>query len=568
MKKIALLILALTPVCLPAQNRYDILITEIMADPSPPVGLPNAEWIELKNVSVTPVNLQGWRLADATGSSGPLPSFTLQPDSFLVVCSSSALAALAAWGTAVSVTSFPSLDNDGDQLSLRSANGRTIHAVSYQSSWYRNELKKDGGWSLEMIDTRLPCISSSNWKASTHPNGGTPGKKNANDSLLNDQAAPGLVRAYSTDSISIVLVFDEPVDSLLAAQPANYSVTGGISILSAICLPPLFQQVQLKTASALIRDTIYTITAVNIKDCRGNSIGSRNKVRTGIPADPKTGEWVINEILFNPLSNGYDYVEFLNHGRRIIDVSKIFIANRNSSGAISSIKPLSNSPFYVFPGEHLVETSDPLRLQLFYLVKNPDLVLAVDVPPAFPDDEGDVICLDAQGNILDEVNYKDDWHFKLIDNPEGISLERIDPAGPSNDPRNWHSAASTVGYGTPSYRNSQYKIQNSITVKIAVNPPLFSPDNDGLDDITSIQYQAEAPGYMASLTIFDMAGRPVKYLVRNELLGINGSWNWDGLSDTGKKLPLGNYVLLAELLNLNGRVEKIKKLITLAGRLQ
>ena len=568
MKKIYLLLILLTPVCLHAQNRYDVLITEIMADPAPVVGLPNAEWIELKNVSSTAIQLQGWRIGDVTSLSGPMPAFTLQPDSFLIVCSSSAVAALSVWGSTISVTSFPSLDNDGDQIYLRAANGRIMHAVNYQSGWYRNELKKDGGWSLEMIDPRLPCTGSSNWIASSHASGGSPGKKNATDALLTDQTGPGLKSAYSTDSITIVLVFDEPVDSLLAAQPGNYTADGGINIVSAICLPPLFQQVQLKINPALLADKIYTITAANIKDCRGNSIGNRNKVRTGIPTDPVSGEWIINEILFNPKSNAYDYVEFLNHGNRILDASRLFIANRNSSGAISSIKMLSPVPFYVFPDEHLVATSDPVRLTQFYLVKNPDLVLPIDAPPTFPDDEGDVITLDAQGNILDEVHYKDDWHFKLIDNPEGVALERIDPAGPSNEPGNWHSAASTAGYGTPSYRNSQYKIQNSISANLSVSPSLFSPDNDGVDDITSISYEVAEPGYIASITVFDIAGRPVKFLARNVLLGISGSWNWDGLSDTDKKLPAGNYVVLAELFNGKGQVQRIKKMIVLAARMQ
>ncbi|MGZ8516757.1 MAG: lamin tail domain-containing protein, partial [Chitinophagaceae bacterium] len=48
---------------LSAQNRYDVVIDEIMADPTPQIGLPNNEWLELKNTSSSAVNLQGWRIA-------------------------------------------------------------------------------------------------------------------------------------------------------------------------------------------------------------------------------------------------------------------------------------------------------------------------------------------------------------------------------------------------------------------------------------------------------------------------------------------------------------------------
>ncbi|HEY9363808.1 MAG TPA: lamin tail domain-containing protein, partial [Chitinophagaceae bacterium] len=67
-------------------GRYEVVIDEIMADPSPQVGLPNNEWIELKNTSLTAFNLQGWRIEDASGLSGPMPSFMLEPDSFVIVC--------------------------------------------------------------------------------------------------------------------------------------------------------------------------------------------------------------------------------------------------------------------------------------------------------------------------------------------------------------------------------------------------------------------------------------------------------------------------------------------------
>ncbi|MEI9806392.1 MAG: lamin tail domain-containing protein [Bacteroidota bacterium] len=349
MKLILLLLLtALLPACLYAQNRYDIVMDEIMADPAPQTGLPNNEWIELRNTTSAPINLQNWRIGDAAGQSGPMPGFILEPDSFVIVCTGSAVASLSVFGTTISVTGFPSLDNDGDQLFLKAPNGMIIHAVSYTSSWYQNELKKDGGWTLEMTDTRSPCAGTSNWKASISTTGGTPGKKNSVDAVNNDQAAPQLKRAYTTDNTTIILVFDEPLDSIKGATIVNYSIDGGLSIAGAVTLPPLFDRVQLKTNSALAANTVYTITAGNVTDCKNNTIGSANKTRTGLPVDAGAGEWIINEILFNPKPNADDYVELYNNSSKIFDAAKLYIANRNSSGTVSSIKALSTDPFLYF----------------------------------------------------------------------------------------------------------------------------------------------------------------------------------------------------------------------------
>ena len=567
MKKLFLIIVLLFPILLFAQNRYDVVIEEIMADPTPQIGLPNNEWLELKNTTAAPINLQNWRIGDATGQSGPMPNFTLQPDSFVIICTGSAVAALSAFGTTISITSFPSLDNDGDQLFLRAANGRTIHAVNYTSAWYQNEVKKDGGWTLEMIDTKSPCAGSNNWKAGINTIGGTPGKKNSIDAVNNDATAPQLKRAYTTDNVTIILVYDEPVDSLTGATLTNYSIDGSLTLVSAATIAPLFNMVQLKTSTPLITNTVYTITASNIKDCKNNNIGSANKARVGLPVDAAAGEWIINEILFNPRSNANDFVEFYNNSNKIFDASKLYIANRNSSGVISSIKVLSATPFYIFPGDYIVETEDAGNLALQYLVKNPDNVLVISSPPSFSDDEGTVVALNFQGNVVDEVKYKDDWHFKLIDNDEGVSLERIDPAGPSQDETNWHSAASTAGYGTPTYKNSQYKLLNAINATIAVVPIIFSPDNDGHDDIATIQYEVTEPGYVANISIYDAAGRPIRNLVRNGTLGLTGYWNWDGLDDKRNKLQIGTYIIFTEVFNLQGKKSSFKNTVVLARKL-
>ena len=563
-----LMLTLLLPAYMFAQNRYDVVIDELMADPTPQIGLPNNEWLELKNTTTAPINLQNWRVGDATGQSGPMPNFTLQPDSFVIVCTGSAVAAMSAFGTTISVTSFPSLDNDGDQLFLKAANGKTIHAVNYTSGWYQNEVKKDGGWTLEMIDTKSPCAGSSNWKASISVTGGTPGKKNSIDAINNDAIAPQLKRAYTTDNVTIVLVYDEPVDSLSGATLANYSVDGGLIFISAITIAPLFNQVQLKTTSPLAANTVYTITASNVKDCKNNTIGSVNKVRVGLPVDASAGEWIINEILFNPRSNAFDFVEFYNNSNKIFDASKLYVANRNNSNTISSIIQIRSTPHYIFPGDYFVVTENAENLALNYLVKNRDAVFTVYTLPSFTDDEGFVLLLNQQGAVVDEVNYSDDWHFKLIDNAEGVSLERVDPDGPSQNAANWHSAASTAGYGTPGYQNSQFKNLQSIAATIEVTPKVFSPDNDGFNDITTIQYRIDQPGYVANVTIFDASGIPKRNLVRNGVLSTSGSWNWEGLDDKGLKLPIGTYIIFTEIFSDHGKKDSFKNVVVLARKLK
>ena len=64
--------------------------------------------------------------------------------------------------------------------------------------------------------------------------------------------------------------------------------------------------------------------------------------------------------------------------------------------------------------------------------------------PSFNDDEGHVIILNAQGNIIDELKYDEKWHFKLIDNREGVALESIDYHAPTQNQDNWHSAQQPV----------------------------------------------------------------------------------------------------------------------------
>ncbi len=548
-------------------NRFDIVINELMIDPSPQVLLPGNEWVELKNTSSTTFNLAGFRIGDAAGQSGPMPNYTLLPDSFVIVCSSSAINAMSVYGPTIAVTGFPSLDNTGDLVFLRSPQNSIIHAVNYTDAWYKNELKKDGGWTLEMVDSKNPCSGYTNWKASTDAKGGTPAKKNAVDAVNADAGAPQLLRAYTTDSLNLVLVFDEPLDSTNATGITHYTISDGIGNPQRVSVTaPTFDKANLKLNATLTRNKIYTVTIAAVTDCAGNSVGTKNIARVGLSEPADSFAVVINEILFNPKPNGTDYVEMYNRSNKIIDLKQLYIANRNGTGVISSIKQLSADNYLFFPRDYMVITEDPEMIKRDFITKNMDAFVTVPSMPSFNDDKGDVIILNAQGNITDELQYDEKWHFKLIDNREGVALERIDYNAATQQAGNWHSAAGSAGYGTPTYKNSQYKIDEALKGDVTITPEIVSPDNDGMDDFATIGYSFPSPGYVANITIFDASGRAVRYLERNALCGISGNYRWDGLGEKNQQLPIGLYIVYTEIFNLEGKKKQFKNVIVLARR--
>jgi len=548
-------------------NRYDVIIDELMSDPLPQIGLPNAEWIELRNVSGAPFNLQGWRIGDAGSQSGPMPAFVLKPDSFVIVCTASAAAVLSVYGSCISVTGFPSLDNAGDIIYLRSPQNKVIHAVNYSDNWFGNELKKQGGWTLEMIDPKNPCSGMDNWMASKDVQGGTPGKINSVNALNADQQAPSLLRAFAVDSVNISLYFSETLDSLSAATPAHYSISDGIGIpLSAIAVSPLFNQVNLRLGTPLQRNKQFLLTASTITDCSGNNIDPASETRVGLCEPADSFDVVINEILFNPKPGCVDYVELFNRGKKILDLSTLYIANRNTAGQVSSITTLITKSQAFFPNDFLLLTTDAIAVRRDYFSADPSVFSELNSMPSFNDDEGHVLVLNAQGRIIDELFYSEKWHFKLIDNPEGVALERIDQQSPTLQPDNWHSASGSSGYGTPGLKNSQYHPEPALKGQVTISPDIISPDNDGRDDVATIAYQFPSAGYVANITVFDVQGRPVRYLQRNALCGIQGNFRWDGLGERYQSLPVGIYVVFTEVFNLEGKKKQFKNVIVVARR--
>lgn len=541
---------------------FDVLINEIMADPTPPVGLPETEFVELHNTTSSGINLDGWKFSDAA-TEITLPSVILPADSFLILCDEADTTLFQPFGITVGVN-LPALNNSGDDLTLKDSTAQTIHTINYTSSWYRDDDKDDGGWTLEQIEPNALCRGAANWIASTDASGGTPGRKNSVTGVFVDTTSPNIVSVAVLSPTSIELTFDEQVDTAQAKLVSNYTIDNGVGQpLTATPQNPDFTNVVLQFSPQIDSGTLYTVTASNIGDCFSNSGSSDGVFVVTFPID--SGDLVINEILFNPLSGGVDYVEIYNQSDKILDLNGLEIVEADPDNIVLD-NAMITEQILSFPGSYIALTSDPDIVRSQYSTPNPDSVILVSSFPNWPDDEGIVrIQLDTN-NILDEVLYSDDWHFALIDDENGVSLERLRFDGPSNDPDNWFSAASTVGFGTPAYQNSHFNA-GITTGDVSVDPEVFSPDQDGFNDLLTINYEFPDPGYVANVIVFDAQGRIVRHLVTNELLESTGFFTWDGLDDGDQKVRMGIYIVWFEVFNLTGQVERYKLPCVVGGRL-
>ncbi|PJJ54552.1 lamin tail domain-containing protein [Hymenobacter chitinivorans] len=543
-----------------------VLITEIMADETPTVGLPASEYLEIHNPTTRILDLGGMRLLKPGSSSAAVfPDTTrLQPGQYAVVCSSTRTALFARYGAVFGVSNFPSLSNDGDQLVLRARDGRTLFEIAYSSTWYKDAAKKDGGWALEMVDTGNPCAGIENWTASTDPSGGTPGKVNAARATNPDRTAPALLRAVAISPTIVRLYFGEKLDSVAAANPALYSFSTGPTVTKAAPASPDFRAVDLTLGSALVASQPITVSVQRATDCVGNATGAAASATFGLPSAPVENDVVINEILFNPRTGGVDFVELLNRSNKYLNLQGWELGNISTSNVLSK-EPITAGPYVLAPGQLVVLTTKPDVVQSQYPTNDPSAFLTLPALPTFADDAGTVVVFDSQNRALDRYAYSESQHLGLLDSKDGVSLERIRTDGPSVA-GNFHSAASAVGYASPGRRNSQYQDDPGGDKLFTLEPEVFTPDADGQQDFTTLNYRVDQPGFAASITVYDAQGRLARRLVRNETMATTGFFQWDGLNDQGRKVPIGYYVLHIELLQPSGEKKDYKKTVVVGAR--
>jgi hypothetical protein len=383
--------------------------------------------------------------------------------------------------------------------------------------------------------------------------------------LSPDVIPPRLISAIAVDDHTIEVVFSERLASASAMQKESYDLQniGHPSAIIAANLPNVFKL----TYPVTLQSGAYKLTVNGVKDLSGNLMVGKNEVSFLYvkPYQLKSGDLLISEVLVNPKNGGVDFIEIYNNADQILDLKGLQLGNADAGGNKANIKNVTSSSIYMFPRTYWVLTSNPTIVKQHYESKVVNHFIQMASLPSFNNDEGTVFLLSGNEQ-LDRLDYTAKMHFPLLNNEDGVSLERVSLVKGTNEKGNFKSAAKSVGFATPTYENSQGGI-GAVKNKVSLSNKIFSPDGDGFQDLLQIDYHFMDSGYMANINIYTDKGILVRKLERNTTIATLGSFSWDGLNDAGRQSKIGIYIVMFDAFSLDGRTENFRQSCVLAAKL-
>lgn len=547
-------------------QRHDLVFSEVMAHPASSEELYGTQYLELYNRSDQPVNVAGFTLTAGTKNE-VLADYVLFPGDYLLLVPGGQAAAWSQVENKLEVSGWPQLPAAGAELVLRDLFGEVVTALHYRREMGQEGFKRDGGWSLEVVDPHHLSGHPDNWDYCTDLSGGTPGQDNSLLSSFADVVAPRIESVYLKSDSFLALRFTEPMDAgFLAELDRHWFLPEGLAIQSCRLTEPFRSGLEVCFTDKIPENLGFEMIFGNLpEDLAGNPLMMRSAVRFARPVAAYSNEVVINELLFDPPEGGSDFVELYNRSDKHIDLSGLYLSRSNAAGIPETLVQLSPEKRALFPGDYLVLTSDKDWLTKTYDVPDERMVLGLAGAPNYVLAGGTVVLSDSRAKEIDAFTYSEAMHYQLLTTTKGVSLERIDVDAGTQQVFNWHSASADEGYATPGRKNSQ-ALSPSVVLPddfIFLDPGVFSPNQDGVDDLLRIHYAFEKPGYSCSVTIYNRAGQPVRYLVNNELAGTSGFYAWDGLNEQNARCTTGIYVVLVRCFHPSGAVKEVKKVAVL-----
>ena len=447
-----------------------------------------------------------------------------------------------------------------------------VSEVSFNDNWYHDADKKDGGWSLEQIDPFNPCAGTLNWSASMDALGGTPGRQNSINAP--NTTVPQVARVSMLGDQMVLLWFDQQMDRESFKNPEQYLVEElNLHPAEVIVNPVENSSLELVFDYQFEEGVVYTLVLNGMESCSGQPVAPDTRVQFGIPNAISEGDVLINEILFDPISPGVDYVELYNYSDKTFDLSELklgVIRESFPNPADTVLKAITDDSRLFLPNTYLLLSTDGFTVCQQYGCE-PNNYYDMEEFPSYANAGGVALLMSRQGLVVDQMEFSEKMHYPLLKETKGVALERVSWKVPSEQVDNWHSAAEAVHFGTPGYANSMgandpiEEIASNAAL-VTVEPEVFSPDGDGFDDHCRIAYRLDESGCTMNAYVFSAEGRMVRHLVKGELVAGEGGFVWNGLDSRGSRVPIGIYVVVTEVFDLEGRVRRYKNAVAVASR--
>lgn len=527
----------------------DIVITEIMAKPNPSVELPEVEWIEIHNTTDRTLTLEGCKII-TPAKTGTLNDYILEAQDYVVLCSYNAMIELSAFTTKICIVeSMPTLNNDGNLLTLRNKQNHTISFVEYSTDWYDSEpFKADGGWSLERRDPSNPLSNSTTWVPSIDHRGGTPAEINSTACSMPDELIPCITNFGIENNRTIQVYFNKPMQGEIISLQQKIEITGN-KLKSLDWIEP-----QREILNIYLTEPLDSTNTIDISFYDFTCISGWNMPDTTItlalPYQAQYMDIIFNELMPYVNEGNSKFIELYNNSNFYIDLSRLMLSNRDADEKLKNPKIFCTTSTILPPQQYAVVSPDTSTINCPLGINKQSIYITATLP-SMPATEGTLVLTDRSGNVIDEVHYSDSWHHPLLTDLHDISLERIDPMASSQELKNWHSSAS---HNTAGWINSQTINHTNIQQDkyFWLENSTFSPDNDGHQDHLIINHNLPSVGYTLTIDAYTRHGAHICNIANNQLLNPQGYTLWDGSISGGSIIPAGLYVLIIQTTNPNG----------------
>lgn len=294
-----------------------------------------------------------------------------------------------------------------------------------------------------------------------------------------------------------------------------------------------------------------------------NQFGATPGLQNSVAILPlyQKGVLIMNEIMFEPATGNSEFIEFYNTSLDSLQIGGMnLLCGENKKISLSKtyykVPPLS---FLVFAHDSSIFSNySNLGLEGNNNLFNNSLSLS---------NEGTALVIkNSRNSTLDSVYYSPKWHNKNLPSTKNRSIERINPLLGSNDSKNWNSSVAREG-ASPGNENSIFTETITTQSKAKITPNPFSPDNDGFEDFTTINFNLSKRLAQVRIKVFDSQGRLVRTILHNQPSGPANSVIFDGLDDNNRPLRIGIYILLIEIVADSGESETHKLPLVVARKL-